>query len=74
MFNYRLDDWIEWIVVGVIVLLVVVVFSLPSLFSYYRCSTQAQFMGKQSDWGLMTGCMIKHKGEWIPLEKYRVVD
>lgn len=39
-----------------------------------RCHDRAQLMRMQANYGFMTGCMVKHKGEWWPIKNVRSID
>lgn len=41
---------------------------------YFQCKAKAKKMGFESDWGPVQGCMIKVKGQWIDINKYRIAD
>lgn len=40
----------------------------------YMCKEKVRMMGKTHSYGCITGCMILHKGEWVPLSSYRSLD
>lgn len=37
----------------------------------YDCKQKGKIMGFETYWSLSTDCMIKVKGQWVPLENYR---
>lgn len=39
------------------------------------CQLRGSKMGFETDWGVMTGCMVNVHGQWMPIGSYRgVVD
>ena len=56
------------------VLIALVAWGIYFGFSSYSCGEKARLMGKTHDYGVLTGCMILHKGEWVPLNSYRSLD
>ncbi len=42
-------------------------------FEEFGCSSKAQKMGVESDYGPFQGCMIQVDRRWIPLESYRTI-
>ena len=38
------------------------------------CYSKAQIMRVDANYSFMTGCMVKHKGEWWPLKSIRSID
>lgn len=45
------------------------------IWNAHVCSQQAEAMMMKSKFGIATGCMVLHeRGNWIPLQAYRVVD
>jgi hypothetical protein len=52
----------------------VIVFSLSYFFHSWSCEVRARQMGVPFQYGAISGCMIKPKGQdWVPLENYRVM-
>lgn len=47
---------------------------VSALLDGYVCKVKSTQMGKEWQYSLLTDCMIKHKGEWVPLHSYRVLD
>lgn len=37
------------------------------------CHAKTKDIGYQSQWGLMSGCLVKKDGDWIPLENFRSI-
>lgn len=72
-----MDDWGGWEALTVLVAIVVLTFLVVVVvwpINWYSCHSRAEKMGFQAEWGPVTGCMIQVRGEWVPLEKYRVID
>lgn len=46
-------------------------FSIVAPLSYYSCKQKTADIGMESNWGLFSGCRVKHEGVWIPLDNYR---
>jgi len=67
-------DKYSWMFVGVLIALISLVVGLGITAEWYACKTQTTMMNKVYSYGPVQGCMLRHKGEWIPLEKYRVLD
>jgi hypothetical protein len=44
------------------------------IFSSISCGNRWSDSGLLSRYGFTTGCMVKHKGAWIPEDRYRAVD
>lgn len=43
--------------------------------SYGSCSAKSEKMGMNYSWGMLQGCMIEHRpGQWIDINRYRVID
>lgn len=38
------------------------------------CGTIAKRMGFEHSWEFTTGCMINVRGQWVPLENYKVLE
>lgn len=61
---------------------ILVVFVVPlallwggaAAYDNFSCKTKAGVMQKPATWGPVQGCMIQVKGEWVPIERYRVID
>jgi hypothetical protein len=39
----------------------------------YACESKAEKMSLQSDYGVFTGCMVKSKSGWLPIDGVREV-
>jgi hypothetical protein len=37
------------------------------------CASRAQSMGFPYSWGMLQQCMIHVRGQWIPIESYKVL-
>lgn len=57
-----------------VVVVMLFVLGIAVAAEWYVCKSQSTMMSKVYDYGPVQGCMIRHKGEWIPLDKYRVLD
>lgn len=40
----------------------------------WQCSNLAYATGKQTNYIFTSGCYVKLKGEWVPADKWRVID
>jgi hypothetical protein len=40
----------------------------------FECSSKAKVMGVEFNYGASSGCMIKKKGQYVPIENYRVTE
>jgi hypothetical protein len=38
-----------------------------------RCTSRAEMMRTSHQWSILTGCMINHDGQWVPLRNYRKI-
>lgn len=38
------------------------------------CEARGSVMGLESQYGWRTGCMVRVRGQWIPLSNFRVVE
>lgn len=47
---------------------------LLGAFDYAQCRAKTNMMQVERSWGPLQGCMIKHKGQWVPLDRFRVLD
>jgi len=70
-----IEDWLNsiWTPIVALLLLVVGVFAVHYHVEKYGCSTIAQGMGVEYDFGFVTHCRIKIDGKLIPLRNYRVL-
>jgi hypothetical protein len=37
------------------------------------CKSQAAQMGFQQSWGMLQGCMIQVRGQWLPIGNYKII-
>jgi hypothetical protein len=49
-------------------------FMLDYYYSGWKCSQRAIIMNKEFKYQYLTGCYIKHNGEFILINNYRVID
>jgi hypothetical protein len=61
-------------VIAFITTVVLVILFLVYAGSSKSCTDTGEKIGLESDYGLWTGCMVKVQNEWIPLDKWRVID
>lgn len=62
-----------WIITAVGVLIMVGGILLIGTLDYAECRAKTNMMQVERSWGPLQGCMIKHKGQWIPLDRFRVL-
>lgn len=61
---------IELLIILCIVGILIASAVMPSV----TCENTAKEMGLEWRWGWTTSCMVKHKGQWMPLKSVRSVD
>jgi len=59
---------------AVLVLAIIGVLAASVLVPPYRCKVTSEAMNKPHRFGYIEGCLIQHKGEWIPITQFRVID
>lgn len=63
-----------WALVTMVVAFFLIVIGGGLWAAEYGCKAQGKQMGLETQWGVWTECMIKHKGEWRPLRSVRSFD
>jgi hypothetical protein len=66
--------YLSWLGLAALVVtgFLVAVFAITIPFEVASCHSKADRMEFQSDWGVMTGCMINVDGQWVNISSYRV--
>lgn len=63
--------------IGFIIFLVILITPI-SFLGYFAskisCNSTANAMYKDHKFGIISGCLIKVKDEWVPLDNYRKID
>jgi hypothetical protein len=59
---------------GAALCFIAIVMSLVFLGLNYQCKTIAEKMEKEVSYGPIQGCMIRHNNQWIPLDRFRVIE
>lgn len=59
--------------ISIIALVLVVVLYIASLFASASCYTKGQSFDEVRH-SVIGGCMVRHKGKWLPLENIRGFD
>jgi hypothetical protein len=67
------DKLVDYLLAASLVLFIAGLFSLPVIVPWGVCTRKADAMGVRSSWGPIQGCMIEIKGQWVPLDNYRVL-
>jgi hypothetical protein len=70
--------YIDWPVAVIGTLIMAVILGAPMAIGYAieaaACNKKASMMGLESDFGVMTGCMVKVGDRYAPLGFVRIVD
>ncbi len=64
------------LILGLLMILLIIggVVALGYGIDKYRCGEMAAAMRVEHSYSIWTRCMIRHRGQWIPLKNYRVLD
>lgn len=57
--------------IGFCVLSLVLVWLIVSLFMGIPCSVKAKAQSLEYKYGVVMGCMVKYKGEWVDYDRLR---
>ncbi len=64
---------LEKLLTSVFVILFIVLLVASYFFSLASCNAKSVSF-EDHDFGAVQGCMVKHKGKWLPLENIRGFD
>lgn len=70
-----MDDfgWFLTKVLAAVFGLLAVLFCLVMWGNSASCASIGTKMGVQYRWAIMTNCMVRVRGQWVPLDSYRVL-
>jgi len=67
-------DKYEWMGLAALVVVVTALLAIALGFSAWTCGNRWEDSGMASRWKFGSGCQVQHQGNWIPEERYRVVE
>lgn len=67
-------DHTEKIAIAIVIAFIILLTAPVVYFEKTKCKVKAEKMGFECDWGFVQDCMIKVKGNWIPMKSYKVIE
>ncbi len=68
------DKWFPILVTCLFLLFLPTILSVLFTSDWYACKSRVTKMEKEYSWDPIQGCMLKYNGQWVLLDKFRVID